>query len=71
MSEWIPVTERVPADGERVLALFPKMREKVAIGEVLHRNDGIIWFYNGTSGHELHFPSLKFTHWMPLPEPPK
>lgn len=72
--QWIACTERMPPDGEKVLAYFPNMprswRGPVGIGEVLHRVDGRVFTNNGTSGHESSFPSMVFTHWMPLPSVP-
>jgi hypothetical protein len=70
LAEWIPVGERLPEDGQEVLAFFPKMREPIAVGHLLRRGDGIMYSYRGTSGHESNFPSLIFTHWMPLPAAP-
>ena len=54
---WIPVTERLPEDGQTVIAC------------VTHRfgDESIIpmvfW-------HESYFHWQDVTHWMPLPEPP-
>ena len=64
VQEWIPVTERLPKDGVRVLALH---------------NDGIIrigisrgYFPSIVSRtNTKSFGIAEVTHWMPLPEPPK
>lgn len=58
VQRWIPVTERLPEDGEQVLACTKNGR--------------------AFSAHYDHFwgkwsvsHTVKITHWMPLPEPPK
>ena len=64
VQEWIPVTERLPKNGVRVLALH---------------NDGIIrigisrgYFPSIVSRtNTKSFGIAEVTHWMPLPEPPK
>jgi hypothetical protein len=64
---WIPVTERLPEDNERVL---------------VYHDDGMIRFGINKGGFADVVSSLylqhnhrtcfsKVTHWMPLPEPPK
>ncbi|MBR3278876.1 MAG: DUF551 domain-containing protein [Lachnospiraceae bacterium] len=59
MSEWIPVTERLPEESGFYLAT--------------HEDDGHyevgVAFYDGVSF--TNFYSLRFTAWMPLPEPYK
>lgn len=57
--EWIPVSERLPERGQKVLAFDPLM-PIVQSGRLT--NEG--WNCEG-----LDF--LKPTHWMPLPEPPE
>ena len=56
---WIPVSERLP-DGEY---------------DVLLIGDGkgyAIAYYSGGTWYDYHHNHLKgFTHWMPLPQPPK
>lgn len=53
--KWIPVTERLPGIGERVITY----RKGYGVKENFRSGDGTWW-----SG-------FKITHWMPLPEPPK
>lgn len=70
--KWIPVSERLPEEFTEVLAYFPELRKKIARGWWLTHNDGgKVWGHDSESGHESNFPTLKFTHWMPLPEPPQ
>lgn len=61
---WIPVTERLPEYGERVL-VFGGVTMYVAYYD---KNR-----YGGESWHKLNSKShyCNPTHWMPLPEPPK
>ena len=59
---WIPVTERLPEIGERVLCYC-----RANIYDVLKmRSDGS-WVYEISRAYMSSF----VTHWMPLPEPPK
>ena len=59
---WIPVTERLPEAGERVLCYC-----RANIYEVMKmRTDGD-WVYDTNHVYMRSF----VTHWMPLPEPPK
>lgn len=61
---WIPVTERLPKYGERVL-VFGGVTMYVAYYD---KNR-----YGGESWHKLNSKShyCNPTHWMPLPTPPK
>ena len=61
---WIPVSERLPKYGERVL-VFGGVTMYVAYYD---KNR-----YGGESWHKLNSKShyCNPTHWMPLPEPPK
>jgi hypothetical protein len=57
---WIPVSERLPEDGENIVACFTILGE---VGEAtFNKRDG--WFYN-------EYGAWAATHWMPLPEPPE
>ena len=62
--DWIPVTERLPKYGERVL-VFGGVTMYVAYYD---KNR-----FGGESWHKLNSKShyCNPTHWMPLPEPPK
>ena len=62
---WIPVTERLPAAGERVLAA----RDGLFVGEaylsesgVWRRSYGALWLLLGCAS---------VTHWIPLPDAPE
>ena len=63
MSDWIPVTERLPSREGKYLTAFSK-------GEVgqnvflIFRDSSTKWYFNSEDTGEV-------THWMPLPEPPK
>ena len=61
MSQWIPVSERLPADNVSVLVNHAHTGIEMAF-----RQDGqwvITWVGHMHAGHF-------YTHWMPLPEPP-
>ena len=63
--KWIPVTERLPDGGERVLCYC-----RANIYEVMKmRTDGD-WVHNDKV-YDSAYMSGFVTHWMPLPEPPK
>lgn len=55
MTEWQPI-ETVPRDGREVLVYRDDSRKVVIAGNFAH------WLGN---------KHLAYTHWMPLPEPPK
>jgi hypothetical protein len=60
---WIPVTERLPEDGQDVLGFLQNDTER----RIFPANyDHGIWF---DCLFNIHIQSV--THWMPLPEPPK
>ena len=61
LSKWIPVTERLPEKKGNYLGFT---RSTFMVG--YYKGDGIwwVWAYD-REGVDL------FTHWMPLPEPPK
>lgn len=72
-SGWLPI-ETAPRDGTRVLLFWvgPDTRRllrtpEICLAEVYSHKDGVTAVWNGTDKMPLHF----FTHWMPLPEPPK
>lgn len=61
---WIPVTDRLPEMGERVM-VCNAVDEWVSIG---HRHlTGAYLHWDGDDHEELHEP----THWMSLPELPE
>ena len=60
MVKWIPVTERLPRCGERVL-----VTDGTAVFEV-HLSISHKWVRGGFG-----WMDGEVTHWMPLPEPPK
>ena len=59
VQQWIPVAERLPEDGDRVIACGAKG------GVFMIRATSIAGFgkVDGASSHRC------YTHWMPLPEP--
>lgn len=62
---WIPVTERLPKEGEFVLVhgnLYPNKHD----GGVIAVSKRMDWNYWQGFGRERNI-----THWMPLPQPPK
>ena len=63
MSEWIPVSERLPEDGSDVLAYMQNSIEsRIYPANYDHGEWWDCIFTNKV---------LSTTHWMPLPEPPK
>lgn len=63
--KWIPVTERLPKEGEFALVygdLYPNKHD----GGVIAVSKRVDWNYWQGFGRER-----DITHWMPLPEPPK
>ena len=61
VQNWIPVTERLPEEGQRVLSV--KEEGYVEINCITNRTGD--WF------SRAYDPSSVITHWMPLPQPPK
>ena len=69
MSEWIKVSDKLPASSDRYLVIIDFHREDDAYywGSFYH----CVWFWKGRFciGH---LPAdYVVTHWMPLPEPPQ
>lgn len=62
--KWIPVTERLPEEGERVL-----FTDGVWTGEGYINKRGKWQRYQNQSYMDV--ITLDVTHWIPLPEPPK
>lgn len=73
--KWIPVTERLPENSKRVLAVH-ELVERYPWIEILRYgipDNGIsakelCFYYTGTN---IDVPISRVTHWMPLPEPPE
>lgn len=70
-TRWIPVTERLPGDEQRVLAYYGFDRGDGYLGmmftqvlDYFARDPRPHFQHEGTNG-------MKVTHWMPLPEPPE
>ena len=61
-SKWVSVEERLPEDGEYVLAHYTNEFNGVPMIYVCSINDGV--FYDDLS-------KVNVTHWQPLPTPPK
>jgi hypothetical protein len=62
---WIPVSERLPEDRQRVIACFPPVRsgDPTDVCEATF-NKAQGWF-------AMEHGCYTATHWMPLPEPPE
>ena len=58
---WIPVSERMPEDGQSVIVFWGKYRE---VGEAVFGKDDK-WFSTDRGG------CFDVSHWMPLPSPPE
>ena len=65
---WIPVSERLPEEGEVVLAYLPKQIdvESGVYAAMLSKLQTL----KGTFSTSFGF-GFEATHWMPLPEPPE
>jgi hypothetical protein len=64
--EWIPVSERLPEEGQRVLTY--EKPELIVVAEMHSRSvSGGLW-WSTDNGHTAY--SVFPTHWMPLPAPP-
>lgn len=67
---WIPVTERLPEDGDMVLCWYEYFR----FGEYnrMYRTYGIGYYINGMWGGDVSSGrNTKVLAWMPLPAPPE
>jgi hypothetical protein len=64
MSEWIPVTERLPEWGQTVIVAYAETHgDEGMVGCETHYADGVWTDSDRMRGGQP-------THWMPLPEPP-
>lgn len=65
-TRWIPVTERLPVEGEPVLACWFRRKDSMACAMIRNLNGKVCWT-----------PSDQWAEcdpplaWMPLPEPPE
>ena len=69
-TRWIPVTERLPEDGDVVLCWYEYFR----FGEYnrMYRTYGIGYYINGMWGGDVSSGrNTKVLAWMPLPAPPE
>lgn len=60
--KWIPVTERLPEEGERVLILDVLSEIDIDFLCDAHENEGLVWEHN--------WDMSGITHWQPLPPAP-
>ena len=65
--EWVSVDDRLPEPGTNILVANAKTGSQY----VSHRD--LIWFSPERKAYvpTSYFREFEFTHWMPLPEPPK
>ena len=68
MNNWQPI-ETAPTDGTEFLGL--SRHGQIAIAYRVQRDDCEMWVFGGQSASVEAKPSIKPTHWMPLPEAPK
>lgn len=66
LPRWIPVSERLPEDGQRVLCYDPCICEDDWIALVAFTGGKFV----GESSDGQPMYDYEPTHWMPLPEPP-
>jgi hypothetical protein len=64
VQRWIPVTERLPKNGERVLAHLNSGSTYIADFD----NSGVFPDWHKPNSNRLY---CYVTHWMPMPQPPK
>lgn len=77
MDEWISIEERLPEFGEAVLLaevpLHSDLKTCPVLVGYLHRIDGTGYHFKTppSAPHGREEMQWRFTHWMPLPDPPK
>jgi hypothetical protein len=64
---WIPVSERLPEHEDTVLLYVEDYGGWITLGQ--RSGDG--WYVNEAAEGGGPKPLDRFTHWMPLPEPPE
>lgn len=68
---WIPVTERLPNNGKKVL-VFEFGRVEQAYTTTYTADGSLCWVViNGGSYHRISDADCPIKWWMPLPQPPK
>jgi hypothetical protein len=67
LPRWIPVSERLPEHQDTVLLYVEDYGEWITLGQ--RSGDG--WYVNEAAEGGGPKPLDRFTHWMPLPEPPE
>ena len=69
--KWIPVTERLPSEGTKVL-VYEFGRVEQAYTTTYTASRSLCWVViNGGSYHRISDADCPIKWWMPLPQPPK
>lgn len=63
--EWIKCEEQMPEFGMKVMAWHPKLERPMFV-ETYPCDERLVW----DDSYAIHSIN-SFSHWMPLPEPPK
>lgn len=69
MAEWIPVTERLPEEGEYVLVRFNN--NEMAVACLFGRDENFTFWRAQVDMGWCTDCDTEPSHWMPLPEPPE